>query len=217
MQLSIVSSLLLLIIIYALYNNSFEMAFAATLMLPMSLTPLYFKAAHDVYIPAVFMYVAVVFIFSSVFLGQFGGLYDRWHWYDTFLHFISALAFGLAGFLLLFVYYVHNKLRLPKGIILFFTFFFCLGIGALWEIIEYFIDHTLSTNMQVSSLDDTMIDLIIGGLGATVSIIICSIYMSRINVPIIDNAVKAMTEEIIDENKEVAKTATNDPKTSTTS
>ena len=71
--------------------------------------------------------------------------------------------------------------------------------------------------MQVSSLDDTMIDLIIGGLGATVSIIICSIYMSRINVPIIDNAVKAMTEEIIDENKEVAKTATNDPKTSTTS
>ena len=217
MQLSIVSSLLLLIIIYALYNNSFEMAFAATLMLPMSLTPLYFKAAHDVYIPAVFMYVAVVFIFSSVFLGQFGGLYDRWHWYDTFLHFISALAFGLAGFLLLFVYYVHNKLRLPKGIILFFTFFFCLGIGALWEIIEYFIDHTLSTNMQVSSLDDTMIDLIIGGLGATVSIIICSIYMSRINVPIIDNAVKAMTAEIIDENKEVAKTATNDPKTSTTS
>lgn len=193
------------------------MAFAATLMLPMSLTPLYFKAAHDVYIPAVFMYVAVVFIFSSVFLGQFGGLYDRWHWYDTFLHFISALAFGLAGFLLLFVYYVHNKLRLPKGIILFFTFFFCLGIGALWEIIEYFIDHTLSTNMQVSSLDDTMIDLIIGGLGATVSIIICSIYMSRINVPIIDNAVKAMTAEIIDENKEVAKTATNDPKTSTTS
>ena len=217
MQLSIVSSLLLLIIIYALYNNSFEMAFAATLMLPMSLTPLYFKAAHDVYIPAVFMYVAVVFIFSSVFLGQFGGLYDRWHWYDAFLHFISALAFGLAGFILLFVYYVHNKLRLPKGIILFFTFFFCLGVGALWEIIEYFIDHILGTNMQVSSLDDTMIDLIIGGLGATVSIIICSIYMSRINVPIIDNAVKAMTEEIIDENKEVAKTTTNDPGTLTTS
>ena len=52
MQLSIVSSLLLLIIIYALYNNSFEMAFAATLMLIISLIPFYFKAAHNVFIPS---------------------------------------------------------------------------------------------------------------------------------------------------------------------
>lgn len=202
------------VVIYALYNHNFEMVFAGALMLVVSLLPFYFKTAYNVYIPAVFMYVAVAFIFSSVFLGQFGGLYDRWHWYDAFLHFISALAFGLVGFLLLFVYYVHNKLKLPKGIILFFTFFFCLGTGALWEIIEYGIDHTLGTNMQVGSLEDTMIDLLSGGIGAFVSIIICAIYMSRTSVPVIDNTVKAITEEIMEENKEVAETTTNDPKAS---
>jgi len=211
LQLGATNILLILIASYALYTHSFEMAFAGALMLLVSLAPFYFKAAHNVYIPAVFMYVAVVFIFSSVFLGQFGGLYDRWHWYDSFLHFISALAFGLAGFLLLFVYYVHNKLKLPKAIILFFTFFFCLGVGALWEIIEYGIDHAFGTNMQVNSLDDTMIDLILDGLGAAVTITLCSIYMSRTSVPIIDNVVQAVTEEIMEENKEVAKTTTNDP------
>ncbi len=214
LQLGITNILLILITLYALYTHNFEMTFASALMLLVSLTPFYFKVAHNVYIPAMFMYVAIAFIFSSVFLGQFGGLYDRWHWYDAFLHFISALAFGLAGFLLLFVYYVHNKLKLPKGIILFFTFFFCLGVGALWEIIEYGIDHSLGTNMQVSSLDDTMIDLILDGLGAVVAIAVCAIYMSKTSVPVIDNTVQAMTEEIMEENKEVAKATTNDSEAS---
>lgn len=211
LQLGSTNILLAAMVIYALYYHNYEMVFAGALMLVVSLMPFYFKAAHNVYIPAVFMYVAVAFIFVSVFLGQFGGLYDRWHWFDAFLHFISALAFGLAGFLLLFVYYVHNKLKLPKGIILFFAFFFCLGVGALWEIIEYGIDNTLGTNMQVNSLDDTMVDLLLDGLGATVSLVLCSIYMSKVSVPIIDNAVNALTEEIISENKEMAKTITNDP------
>lgn len=136
LQLGVTNILLLVITLYALYNHNFEMAFAGGLMLLVSLAPFYLKAAHNVYIPAVFMYAAITFIFSSVFLGQFGGLYDRWHWFDSFLHFISALAFGLAGFLLLFVYYVHNKLKLPKPIILLFTFSFAsesAPCGKLWS------------------------------------------------------------------------------------
>ncbi len=217
LQLGITNILLLVITLYALSIQNFEMAFAGGLMLLVSLTPIYLKAAHDVYIPAVFMYAAVVFIFSSVFLGQFGGLYDRWHWFDAFLHFISALAFGLAGFLLLFVFYVHNKLKLPKALILFFAFFFCLGVGALWEVVEYGIDYALGTNMQVNSLDDTMIDMILNGLGATVAIIVCSIYMSKVSVPVIDDVVEALTEEIIEENEVVTKTTTNDSELSSKS
>lgn len=216
-QLSITSSLLLATTLYALYINNLEMAFATGLMLLVSLTPFYLKVAHNVFIPSIFMYLAIAFIFSSVFLGQFGGLYDRWHWFDAFLHFISAFAFGLAGFLLLFVFYVHNRLKLPKSIIIFFTFFFCLGVGALWEIIEYGIDHALGTNMQVNSLDDTMVDLILGGLGATVAVTLCAIYMSKIKVPVIDNVVEIITKEIIEENKEFAKTITNDTNTPPTS
>ncbi len=210
LQLGITNLLLLLITLYALYNHSFEMMLASALMLLVSLAPFYLKAAHNVYIPAVFMYIVIAFIFASIFLGQFGGLYDRLHWYDAFLHFISALAFGLVGFLLLFVFYVHNKLKLPKSVILFFTFFFCLGVGALWEIIEYGIDYVLGTNMQVNSLDDTMVDLLFGGLGATVTVTLLGIYMSKMNAPIIDEAMHTMTEEIIKENKVVAKTSIND-------
>ena len=69
-------------------------------------------------------------------------------------------------------------------------------MGALWEIIEYGIDHAFGMNMQVGSLDDTMIDLLLDGLGAIVSITICGLYVSSKSVPIIDTAVKAITEEM---------------------
>jgi len=186
------------------------MAFAGVLMLFLSLMPLYLKTALNVYIPAGFIYLGIAFIFASVFLGQFGGLYDRLPWYDALLHFISALAFGLAGFIILYIYYVHNKIRLPKSVLLFFAFFFCLGIGSLWEIIEYGIDFTFGTNMQVNSLDDTMSDLILNGLGAIVSITICSLYISKIHMPILESMVDAVTQEIVEENSAVAKTTTND-------
>src|SRR3989344_6466607 len=91
LQLGIINVLLLAITVYALYNARFEMAFVCALMLLVSLAPLYLKAVHDVYVPAVFMYVTIVFIFSSVFFGQFGGLFDRWRLDDSFFLFFFSL------------------------------------------------------------------------------------------------------------------------------
>lgn len=112
-QLGLVNILLVSLCGYALYTDNLAMTVAGVLMLSVSLIPHLFKGIHNVHIPAFFIYSVIIFIFVSVFLGQFGGLYDRWHWYDAFLHFISALAFGFVGFLLIYIYYVHNKLQLP--------------------------------------------------------------------------------------------------------
>ena len=208
-ELSIVNLLLFGLILYALFTQNYEMVFMGILMIGVSLVPLYLKAAHDVHIPAMFIYITIVFIFASVFLGQFGGLYDRWHWYDAFLHFISAMVFGFIGFLLFYVYYAHNKLKFPRSLMLFFALFFVLGVGGLWEIIEYGIDNFFGTNMQVGSLDDTMIDLIVDGLGGLVSIIICSLYLSKITVPVIDKVVEVVTEEVLEENRDMARAASS--------
>jgi hypothetical protein len=53
-----------------------------------------------------------------------------------------------------------------------FAFMFALGMGAIWEIMEFAIDQTFGTTMQKSGLVDTMWDLIVDGLGAlTISIL----------------------------------------------
>jgi len=211
-QLSITELLLLGVGGYAIYLHNYEMLFSILLMLFVSLIPHYMKWGHNIHVPVTFIYFAITFIFLSVFLGQFGGLYDRWHWWDAFLHFVSALTFGFTGFILMYVYYVHNKLKIPLRLILIFAFFFCLGIGGMWEIVEYALDNTLGTNMQVSSLDDTMSDLIINALGGLVAIIMCSLYLSRFNVPIVDTIVEVVAEEVIKENKEAVVAVVNEIK-----
>lgn len=210
-ELGIVSILLVGLTSYAIYTDNIAMIVAGALMLAVSLIPHLFKGIHNVHVPAFFIYFVITFIFISVFLGQFGGLYDRWHWYDAFLHLISAIAFGFIGFLLLYIYYVHNKLQLPRALILLFAFLFSMGIGGMWEIIEYGLDNFLGTNMQVGSLDDTMIDLMLDAVGGFIAVVLCSLYISRIHIPVVDSVVEAVTDEVITENETMAKDTKNEP------
>lgn len=199
-QLILMSILLFAFTLFALYHQNFEIVFVGVLMLFLSLLPLYLKSTINLHIPTIFIYTGIIFIFLSLFLGQFSGFYDRFHWYDAFLHFISAIIIGFIGFIILFAYSIKHKLQPQKSIILFFVFFFCLGVGALWEIFEYGVDAHFNTNMQVGSLDDTMIDLIVTGIGALISSILCALYMSKMVVPVIDSVVDAVTNEVIEEN-----------------
>ena len=178
-----------------------ELGFVASLMFVVSISPHYFKAVHNVYIPIVFIYGAIVFIFSSILLGQFGGMYDRFHWYDAFLHFLSSLVLGIVGFLIIYVFYSVNKLKLPLMIIVIFSFSFAVTIGVMWEITEYFIDMTLGTNMQVESLDDTMIDLIVNSIGGLISAFIGYLYVIKIPLPGLKNMVDSVTNDVKNENK----------------
>lgn len=191
------------------------MIVAGALILAVSLIPHFFKGIHNVHIPVLFIYSVITFVFS-VFLGQFVGLYDRWHWHDAFLHFISVLAFGFIGFLLLYIYYVHNKLQLPRIIIILFAFIFSIGIGCLWEIIEYGLVKFLGTNMQVGRLDDTMIDLMLNALGGFIAVVLCSLYISRVHIAVVDSVVEAVTDEVIAENETLAKDTKNEPLIATT-
>lgn len=186
-----------------------ELGVVASLMFVVSISPHYFKAVHNVYIPIAFIYGVIVFIFSSIMLGQFGGMYDKFHWYDSFLHFLSALVLGIVGFLIIYVFYSVNKLKLPLLIVVIFSFSFTVTIGVMWEIIEYFIDMTLGTNMQVNSLDDTMIDLMVNSLGGLMSAFIGYLYVIKIPLPGLEDVVESVTKDVEKENKDMVEATVN--------
>ena len=79
----------------------------------------------------------------------------------------------------------------------------------MWEIIEYFIDMTLGTNMQVNSLDDTMIDLMVNSLGGLIASLIGYLYVKKIPLPGLENVVESVTNEVEKENKTMAAAAVN--------
>lgn len=127
-----------------------------------------------VQIPAEFQVVALVFVFSALFLGEVRSYYDKIWWWDIALHSTSGLLMGILGFLLVYVLNASERIAfsMTPRFIAFFAFMFAVAVGALWEIFEYSMDVIFGANMQKamfddpSGLTDTMWDMIVNAIGA---------------------------------------------------
>lgn len=142
--------------------------------------PVALGARFDVRIPPEFELLAVVFVYASLFLGEVHGFYARYWWWDILLHAGSGLVLGIFGFLLVYVMNEKDdlKLSMKPAFVALFTFMFALGMGSIWEILEFSIDQTFGTTMQKSGLVDTMSDLIVDGIGAAIIAILGYGYLS---------------------------------------
>lgn len=127
-----------------------------------------------VQIPSEFQVLALVFVFSALFLGEVRSYYDRIWWWDIALHSTSGLLMGILGFLLVYVLNASERIAfsMTPRFIAFFAFMFAVAVGAIWEIFEYLMDTIFGANMQKtmfddpSGLTDTMWDMIVNAIGA---------------------------------------------------
>lgn len=190
------------------YNQP-QVVFVAILALLISLLPHYLKGVHNIHVPIIFVYGSILFIFASITLGQFNEFYDKFHWYDAFLHFIAGIVFGIVGFLIIYIFYSTNRLRIPQSFIILFAFSFASTIGVVWEIFEFILDRAIGTNLQVNSLEDTMVDLILNTVGAIAASLIGYLYLKKIPVPFIEDTVNQFTKDAIADNKEMTEEVTN--------
>ncbi|MCX6748749.1 MAG: hypothetical protein NT076_04020 [Candidatus Pacearchaeota archaeon] len=127
------------------------------------------KLSH-INIPLPLGIFVIIFLYASLFLGELKNYYAAYWWWDIVLHTSSGVAFGIIGFIILYILYKTEKIKTNPKTIAMFTFAFAFAIGALWEIVEFTIDSTLgpiSNNVLMQgSLKDTMGDLIVDALGA---------------------------------------------------
>lgn len=157
-------------VILSLALGNWLTAAVTTGILLLALAPSVLGARFNVSIPPEFELLAVLFIFSSLFLGEVHSYYEKFWWWDVVLHLGSGLLFGILGFLL--VYSINQRQLGDDGLrpafVAIFAFAFAVALGALWEIFEFAMDQLFGLNMQKSGLVDTMWDLIIDTAGALV-------------------------------------------------
>ncbi|MGR8948724.1 MAG: hypothetical protein ACU84Q_11795 [Gammaproteobacteria bacterium] len=146
------------------------------------LLPVALSRQFEVKIPPEFELLAVVFVIASLFLGEVQGYYLKFWWWDLLLHGASGLILGMFGFILVHVLNEKDDLHLSlkPSFVAFFAFLFALGVGTLWEIMEFTVDHFFATNMQKSGLADTMGDLIVDGIGAMIISVLGYFYLRTI-------------------------------------
>lgn len=138
----------------------------SSLTLFLTWLPIAYKDRFDIKIPAQFAAAVAVFIFATLFLGEIEDFYERFWWWDVVLHTGSAFAFGLFGFILIFMLFEGDRFAAPPFTIAFLSFCVAMAIGGIWEIFEFAMDQLFGMNMQKSGLIDTMWDLIVDAIGA---------------------------------------------------
>lgn len=150
--------------------------FLVLALMTATIAPELLKKRLPIEIPSEVQVIAILFAFASLFLGEVHDYYSRIWWWDLALHGSAGLLLGLLGFQIV---YVLNESAMLKGRMLpafvaLFSLAFAIAIGTLWEIFEFTMDQTLGLVMQKpvpgdpSGLADTMWDMIVNALGATV-------------------------------------------------
>jgi len=127
----------------------------------------------------------LIFLYCSIFLGEFYDMFNRVSYWDVIMHCSSSLATGFIGFMFVAILNKSEKVmfHLSPLFVALFAFCFSITIGSLWEIYEYTFDGILGLNMQkfiepdgtvlaghaalVDTMEDLMIDAV-GGLTASV-------------------------------------------------
>jgi len=173
MQMSLVGAF-----IFALFEKAWLTVFVAlTALVTTVWLPVWLEKNLRIVVPLEFLFLLNVFIYGSLFLGEIQSFYTRFWWWDLVLHMGSGIALGFVGFLVFFTLHRSNRLNIQPSLIALFSFCFALSLGTLWEVFEFTADTLVGSNMQKSGLVDTMWDLIVDTLGATIASISGYLYM----------------------------------------
>lgn len=152
----------------ALWEGQWPLAAVALITFVLTLAPMVLVGRIGIRLPTAFLVGITGFIFATIFLGEAFDFYNRYWWWDVLLHGGSALGFGLIGFLFVFTLFKGDRFAAPAWALALIAFTVAVTIGALWEIFEFAMDSLFGFNMQKSGLVDTMGDLIVDVIGASI-------------------------------------------------
>lgn len=169
----LVQGLLVTGLVLFILKRDWENVFLTVAVMLITLVPAIINRRKRVFIPPEFQFIAVLFVFLSLYLGSGFDFYYKYWWWDLVLHTSSGFLLGIVGFIALFA--INQTDQLPKGIkpsfLCFFGVTFAVTLGVVWEIFEFTVDRLWpSINMQSNETGvvDTMKDLIVDTLGAVV-------------------------------------------------
>ena len=143
--------------------------------------PAYLARTSKANLPVELELILLWFLVADNTLGRLASLYGT-AWFDKALHLGNS---GFIGFLVVYVLLFTARLRTSpwfNGVLILLV---TLGIGALWEIVEYGLDAVVHQGAQgspiMAPLDDTMWDLILDGAGGAAGAIFGSTYIQLSN------------------------------------
>ncbi|GEM_PF-603107 len=158
-------------------KESFVVAGAAVIALFISLAPSLISRSAQITLPWLVDFVITLVLYLHVALGGAMGLYyvELPLPYDKVLHLFSTVMISVLAFMFVFTLYYTRRIRLSLTFMAIFIIMVAMGLGGIWEILEWSLDKVAGTSAQ-TGLDDTMIDMILDLCGGTIAAIGGTLY-----------------------------------------
>lgn len=164
--------------------------FLAILVIILFSIPWAIEKRFKVDIPNYLEIIITVFLFCSIVLGNIHNFLVTVQGYDKFLHTVSGVFIAIIGFEFIHVWneYGNSPVKMGPGMMSIFALTFSISLLVLWEFYEFGVD-TIAYNLNANTdrnmqryqwlndsnvfpqpygLMDTMLDLIVGAIGATI-------------------------------------------------
>jgi hypothetical protein len=133
--------------------------FMATFAL--SLTPIFLNQVYNARMHWTFDFFVSFMIFMH--MSGFIGMYNLFPIWDDFAHLLGSCALTLIGFAIIYTMNISGRVKVSLAFMGVFAFLWTMGLGGVWEIIEFLWDNTVmfagSYGFAQNGLVDTMIDL----------------------------------------------------------
>ncbi len=157
--------------------------------------PYFLEKRFDIYTPYALRTGFILFMFSTLILGEIADLYNTFWWWDIILHSFSSAGITVIGFILITIIYRDRDLKSSPWLTSFLVFSFAMALAVLWEVYEFVIDLLFETEtpMQLGNTD-TMTDLIVAIIG---SLLVCFYGFNYIK----RQSAKTILEKTIEEGK----------------
>lgn len=175
--------------LWAIMLGDFIILGMSLLTLASSFVPTFVERYYDLKLPIEYHLVVIAFLYMSLFLGEVGGAYARFWWWDMVLHASSGVVLGYIGFLILYVLQARKKVNMSPLLIAFFSFCAAVTVGVFWEFFEFAMDQFFGLTMQHGN-SDTMKDLIVDAIGALVIAVFGYLYFRNQQGSPIESLVK---------------------------
>jgi uncharacterized membrane protein YjdF len=164
--------------IIAFFRREYVWTIGIFFSIYLTLLPTILKRDFNVKIPLILDISITISIFLHI-IGGYLGLYFTIPFYDHITHFISSTTVSLIAVIVLYVLAFHLKLvKLPPIGFGVFTVLFAMGMGVIWELMEWAFDVIAGTNLQIS-LNNTMWDLSFDTLAGTIVGIVAIMKLKR--------------------------------------
>ncbi len=178
------------LVIVLLINQQWLNAFTGAFVFTLTFVPAILERQLSLYLPVEFTLITTAFLYASFVLGEVRDFYVRFWWWDLMLHSLSALMIGIIGFLMVYVFYMTNRVIIAPIYVAIITLCLSVTTGTLWEIFEFSMDWFFQFNMQKSGLVDTMTDLMVNAVGGLLAAILGYLYVRNGDSLIVDRLVR---------------------------